>query len=67
MTDRLLTGAEVQARLGISKTTLWEGCRAGRFPQPVRFGPRTVRWPESEIEAFIEAAKADRNPQGGQP
>ncbi|HKL70862.1 helix-turn-helix transcriptional regulator [Salibaculum sp.] len=58
--DRMLTGAQVRARLGISKTALWEGCRQGTYPAPLRFGPRTVRWLESEIEDFIEEAKAAR-------
>ena len=53
MTDRLLTRAEVQERCGITRTTVYRLMRSGLFPEPLKIGPRAVRWPESEIEAWI--------------
>lgn len=29
----------------VSKTTWWDGVRTGRFPRPVKLGPRTTAWP----------------------
>lgn len=51
---RLLRLKEVLARLSISRSSFWEGCRAGRFPQPIKIGPRTTVWKSEEIDAFIE-------------
>jgi len=37
----------------ISKTSWWLGVRAGRFPQPMKLGPRTTVWRRSAINALI--------------
>ena len=51
---RLLRIDEVMARLSISKSSVWEGCRTGRLPQPIKIGPRTTVWKSEDIDAFIE-------------
>ena len=28
----------------LSKSAWWEGCKTGRFPKPVKLGPRTTVW-----------------------
>lgn len=38
----------------ISKSAWWEGCKTGRFPKPVKLGPRTTVWRAEEIMEFIE-------------
>ena len=53
MTDRLLTRHEVEARCGIARTTVYRLMRTGEFPEPIRIGPRAVRWPSTEIETWI--------------
>ena len=53
MNDRLLTRTEVETRCGIARTTVYRLMRAGQFPEPIRVGPRAVRWPESEVEAWL--------------
>lgn len=45
----------------VSKSAWWEGCRTGRFPKPVKIGPRTTVWRAEEIKAFIENAGQRRN------
>lgn len=52
--NRLLRIKEVLARLSISRSSFLEGCRTGRFPQPIKIGPRTTVWKSEEIDAFIE-------------
>ena len=51
---RLLRLKEVLARLSISRSSFLEGCRTGRFPQPIKIGPRTTVWKAEDIDAFIE-------------
>ena len=55
MNDRLLTRPEVETRCGIARSTIYRLMRAGRFPEPLRVGPRAVRWPASEIEEWLDA------------
>ena len=51
--DRLLRRAEVEARCGLSRTTIYRLMRAGAFPAPIRVGQRSVRWPEKEVEEWL--------------
>ncbi len=46
--------------LAISRSSFLAGVKAGRFPQPVKLGPRTTAWDAAEIRAFI-AALQDRD------
>ncbi|MBQ4325447.1 MAG: AlpA family phage regulatory protein, partial [Mailhella sp.] len=32
----------------------WQGCRDGRFPKPVKLGPKTTAWRVEDIAALIE-------------
>ena len=52
-TERLLTRGEVERRVGLRRSSLYREMREGRFPLPVRVGPRAVRWPSGEVEAWI--------------
>ena len=42
---------KVLALIPVSKSTWWNGCRDGRYPRPVKLGPRTTAWRASDIEA----------------
>lgn len=37
----------------VSSTQWWEGCRSGRFPKPLKLGPRTTVWRASDIRALV--------------
>ncbi|MGU3480124.1 helix-turn-helix transcriptional regulator [Methylobacterium sp. D48H] len=39
----------------MSKSSWWQGVADGRFPQPIKLGPRTTVWRAEEIRAFIAA------------
>lgn len=43
--------------LPISKSTWWAGVKTGRYPQPVKLGPRTTAWPVEDIDRLIESFK----------
>lgn len=38
----------------VSKSTWWQGVKAGRFPQPQKLGPRTTVWRVEDIRALFE-------------
>ena len=56
MTDqppRLLTRAQVETRVGLSRSSLYRKMRQGTFPEPLKISERAVRWPESEIDEWL--------------
>ena len=44
----------------VSKSTWWEGIKTGRFPKPVKLGPRITAWRVEDIRALIEQVASDR-------
>ena len=38
----------------VSKSTWWQGCKDGRFPKPVKLGPKTTAWRVEDIAILIE-------------
>ena len=38
----------------VGKSTWWEGVKSGRFPPPVKLGPRITAWRVEDIRALIE-------------
>jgi prophage regulatory protein len=38
----------------VSKSTWWAGVKSGKFPQPVKLGPRITAWRLSDILALVE-------------
>jgi prophage regulatory protein len=37
----------------ISASSWWAGVKEGRFPQPIKLGPRTTVWRETDIQAML--------------
>ena len=37
----------------VSRSTWWEGVRSGRYPQPVKLGPRITAWRVEDIRSLI--------------
>lgn len=50
----LLRLRQVLKLVPIGASTWWAGVRTGRFPKPVKLGPRTTAWRASEVLALIE-------------
>ncbi len=38
----------------VGKSTWWSGVADGRFPKPIKLGPRISVWKKEDIEALIE-------------
>lgn len=49
----LLRKPQVLARTGIPKSSWDRGVRQGRYPKPVKIGPRAVAWTSTSIDALI--------------
>ena len=37
----------------VSKSSWWAGVKSGRFPKPVKLGPRTTAWLVEDISALV--------------
>jgi prophage regulatory protein len=59
----LLRMDQVRKRTGLSRSTIYERIKLGRFPQPIRLGARSVAWIESEITAWLWEQVANSRPQ----
>jgi predicted DNA-binding transcriptional regulator AlpA len=44
----------IPAVIPVGKSTWWQGVKDGRFPKPVKLGPRTTAWRVEDIRALIE-------------
>lgn len=52
--NRFLRLNQVLELIPISKSSWWAGCKSGRYPKPVKLGPRITVWRETDIIAFLE-------------
>ena len=44
---------QVEARTGLSRSTIYQYVKDGVFPKPVPLGPRAVGWLESDVSVWI--------------
>ena len=44
----------IPALIPVSRSTWWAGVKSGRYPKPVKLGPRTTVWKAEDIATFIE-------------
>ena len=59
----ILRRKQVQARTGLSRSTIYLYIKAEQFPKPVALGPRAVGWIEAEVAEWIaNRLKAARSP-----
>lgn len=41
----------------VKKSCWWDGIKSGRFPKPVKLGPRVTAWRVEDIRALIASVK----------
>lgn len=46
----------IPALMPVCKSTWWAGVKSGRFPSPIKLGPRTTVWRVEDIRALIASA-----------
>ena len=47
----------VPAIIPVKKSCWWDGVKSGRFPKPVKLGPRVTAWRVEDIRALVASAK----------
>ena len=53
---RILRRKQLEARLGLSRSTIYAKVAAGELPPPIRLGTgRAVGWVEGEIDQWLAA------------
>jgi prophage regulatory protein len=48
----------------VSRSSWWQGVKTGRYPQPVKLGPRTTVWLASDIRNLIQGASVSADDCG---
>ena len=46
--------SQVNPLIPISSSAWWAGIKNGKYPAPIKLGPRTTVWRASEIKKLIE-------------
>jgi len=62
----ILRRKQVEARTGLSRSTIYARIAEGKFPQPIDLGGRAVGWIEAEIDTWLTSRiTASRTPMNG--
>lgn len=54
----ILRRKQVEARTGLSRSSIYAAISAGTFPAPIALGEKSVGWLEHEIDGWIAARVA---------
>jgi len=54
----LLRLRQVLALIPVSRSAWWAGVKTGRYPKPVKLGPKTTCWRVSDVHALIDGLGA---------
>jgi prophage regulatory protein len=49
----ILRRKQVEARTGLSRSTIYSRIKSGTFPAPVSLGPRAVGWIENDVHRWL--------------
>jgi len=49
----ILRRKQVEARTGLSRSTIYARIKTGKFPAPVSLGPRAVGWIENDVHRWL--------------
>jgi predicted DNA-binding transcriptional regulator AlpA len=50
----LLSSQQVAKRLSTSTRTLWRLVAEGKFPRPLRYNKKLVRWKSADVDRYID-------------
>jgi len=49
----------IPAIIPVSKSTWWAGVKSGRYPKPIKLGPRITAWRVEDIHNLIRESSVD--------
>jgi len=55
MSQSILRLPAVRARTGRSRSSIYADVKAGRFPAPIKLGPRSVGWLETDVAGWLQS------------
>ncbi len=58
--ERFLKVGEVALCFGLSAREIWRRVAAGRFPKPMKLGPKSTRWSGAELANHMQKFKDER-------
>lgn len=57
MTEEYLTMRDLEKLLGVTRITVYDWIRKGKFPQGMRVTKKTVRWTRSDVDNFLDGCR----------
>ncbi len=54
MLPQILRRKQLEAQLGLSRSSIYLMMSQGRFPRPIKLGRRSVGWRTVEIERWLD-------------
>lgn len=45
----------------VSRSTWWAGVKSGRFPAPIKLGPRITAWRDADIQELVKSGLTSLN------
>ena len=45
----------IPAIIPVGRSSWWSGVKSGKYPQPVKLGPRTTAWRSEDVYALTQA------------
>jgi len=58
--EKLLRLNTVLSRVPVARSAWYVGVKAGRFPAPIKLGPKTSAWREADINKLIQELAAGK-------
>jgi len=43
----------------VSRSSWWDGVRSGKYPNPIKLGPRTTAWRVEDVRSLVESFSAN--------
>ena len=54
----------IYSLIPVSKSTWWAGVKSGRYPSPIKLGPRITAWRVEDIRRLISDSNSFQNNSG---
>ena len=55
------TDPPISPLIPVGRSSWWAGVKSGRFPKPVKLGPRTTVWRQRDIISLIERLEEEKS------